>query len=69
MIFKNYKDLCNYLEEPVKSGKSKQLQIKDWERYFMYNKSGNKFIITKVYDSPVKKVDRRGGNHNRISKR
>lgn len=28
-IFKNYKKLCEYLEEQVKTGKSKQLQLKD----------------------------------------
>ena len=43
-IFKNYKELCEYLDEPIKTGKSKQLQLKDWERYFSYEKEGQKFI-------------------------
>ena len=34
-IFKNYKKLCEYLEEQVRTGKSKQLQLKDWNRYFI----------------------------------
>lgn len=54
--FKNYKDLCNYLDEPIKGGKSKQLQLADWERYFTFEKQGNKFIITNVYDEPLEKV-------------
>jgi hypothetical protein len=33
---KNYKVLCELLEEPIKTGKSKQLQLKDFERYFEY---------------------------------
>ena len=40
--FKNYKELCEYLDEPIKTGKSKQLQLKDWERYFSYEKEGKK---------------------------
>lgn len=59
-IFKNYKVLCEGLNEPVKTGKAKQLQLKDWERYFEYGKSGNSFIIHKIYDSPSEKVDNRG---------
>lgn len=58
-IFKNYKELCNVLDEPVKTGKSKQLQIKNWERYFSYEKYGNKFIITKIFETPLEKVDQR----------
>lgn len=59
-IFKNYKALCAELSEPIKTGKAKQLQISDWERYFEYSKSGNSFIINKIYDEPTEKVDNRG---------
>lgn len=58
-IFKNYKELCNALDEPIKTGKSKQLQLKDWERYFSYEKDGNKFIITEIFDTPLEKIDKR----------
>ena len=54
--FKNYKELCAYLGEQEKGGKSKDLQIKDWERYFSFEKQGHKFIITDVYDIPKEKV-------------
>ena len=37
-LFKNYRDLCNYLNEDVKTGCSKQSQLKEWERYFSYKK-------------------------------
>lgn len=64
-VFKNYKELCNYLGVPVKSGKSKQLQTEDWNRYFESTKDGNKIIITKVYDTPKEKVNHRTGNNNK----
>lgn len=54
-IFKNYKKLCEYLEEQVKTGKSKQLQLKDWNRYFTWHNEGNKFVIDKVFDEPIQK--------------
>lgn len=54
--FKNYRKICEYLHEPIKTGKSKQLQLKDWKRYFEYERDGNAFVITKVYDAPKEKV-------------
>lgn len=34
MTIKNYKMLCELLEQEVKNGKSKKLQLEDWKRYF-----------------------------------
>lgn len=64
-IFKNYKKLCEYLEEQVKTGKSKQLQLKDWNRYFTWHNEGNKFVIDKVFDTPLEKVDHHSSNNNK----
>lgn len=33
-IIKNYKVLCEMLQQPVKAGKSRTLQLKDFKRYF-----------------------------------
>lgn len=70
--FKNYKMLCEYLEVPVKTGKSKQLQLSDWNRYFAWHKEGNTFIIDEVYTEPTPKVRKKcqdtshyGGNNNK----
>ena len=64
-IFKNYKEICEYLGEPVyQGGKQRQLQLKDWERYFSYKKEGYKFIITEVFETPKEKIDKRS-NGNR----
>jgi hypothetical protein len=56
LIVKNYKELVLLLGEEVKSGKSKQIQMNDFERYFEYEKQGNKFIITKIYRKPKEKI-------------
>lgn len=50
---KNYKELCSLLHEEVKSGKSKQLQIKNWKRYFTWDNHGHKYIINEFYDKPL----------------
>ena len=54
--FKNYRKICEYLHEPIKTGKSKQLQLEDWKRYFEYERDGNAFVITKVYNVPKEKI-------------
>ena len=54
--FKNYRKICEYLHEPIKTGKSKQLQLEYWKRYFEYERDGNAFVITKVYDAPKEKI-------------
>ena len=48
MEFKSYKALCEALGEPIKSGKSKTLQLKQWQEYFTWTNLGNKYIITDI---------------------
>ena len=55
----NYKELCKLLEEPVKAGNSKKAQLKDFEKYFAYEKDKNAYIITEIYDVPQLKEDGR----------
>ena len=65
-IFNNYKEICEFLGEPShQGGKQRQLQLKDWERYFRWEKQGYKFIIIEVFDTPQEKIDNRGGNNNK----
>lgn len=59
-VVKNYKEMCLLLGQEEVSGKSKQLQIKDWERYISYSKQGHKFIIDEVFDIEVEKIETRG---------
>ncbi|WP_342532760.1 hypothetical protein MHB40_14920 [Lysinibacillus sp. FSL K6-0057] len=63
-VFKNYKELCEVLGEKVKSGNAKKYQLIEWERYFVYDKKGYKFIINNIYDNPLEKVDNRQLNGN-----
>lgn len=65
---KNYKMLCEILNEPIKTGKSKQLQIKDWQRYFNFHKEGQKIIIDEIFNEEKEKVDMRGKQDNNTPK-
>lgn len=59
-IFKNYKALCEELGIQVKQGRNKKLQMKDLERFFTHYKDGHSIIVTKVYDTPLPKIEKRG---------
>jgi hypothetical protein len=62
---RNYKELCKLLDEPILGGCSKKSQHKEWERYFSFEKDGQKYIITNVYETPLSKQDLRShGNNN-----
>ncbi len=58
-VYKNYKELCNILGEKVLEGNSKKAQLKEWSRYFLWEKKGQKFIILDIYDEPLLKSDGR----------
>lgn len=59
MVIKNYKQLCQILEQPVKFNNSKLAQLKEFTRYFSYEKQGQKIIITEIFDNPKAKQDGR----------
>lgn len=50
-----YKELCKILNESYKSGNAKKAQLKEWLRYFEYEKIGTKFLILDVYGEPLEK--------------
>lgn len=66
-IYKNYKIMCEVLEEPILGGNSKKSQIKEWNRYFSYKNQGYKFVIEEIYDEPKKKEDNRNGGNNAVT--
>jgi len=68
MTIKNYKEMCFILEEKEKKGKSRILQIENWERYFKWHKDGQNFIIDEVFDMPIEKIDNRGKTENNKAK-
>lgn len=66
MVVKNYKELCKLLRQEIKDGKSKKYQIENFKRYFDFEKSGQKFIITDIYEIPLPKEDKRKTGNNSI---
>ena len=65
LVLKSYKDLCVALEVPIKTGKSKQIQLEDFSRYFTYTKDKYKYIITEVFEEPLPKEDNSNGNNSK----
>ena len=59
-VIKNYKELCALLGAEFKQGgDSRKAQLKEFARYFDWEKSGQKFLITDIYDTPLPKEDGR----------
>ena len=61
---KNYKEMCKLLEDEEKNGKGRNYQFINWKRFFDWEKKGQKFIVTIIYDIPLPKVDNRKDNNN-----
>lgn len=51
--YKNYKELCFALNEPIKSSDSKTAQLKKWTSYFKYERNGNAYKILEIYAEPI----------------
>ena len=74
MITKNntytYREICEIRKEKIKSGNSKEAQLKEWKRHFKWEypinpktkKPSKKFLITEVYETPLDKIDGRVNN-------
>lgn len=52
MEFKNYKELCNFIDEPYLNGKSKILQLNRWKKSFTFSRHGNHYFIEQITQSP-----------------
>ena len=59
IVVRNYKEMCEILDEEICEGNSKKAQLKEWARYFAWEKKGQKFIILDIYDEPLPKNDGR----------
>ena len=57
-----YATLCEAFGVEKKTGKSKQLQMKEFERYIKMEKEGTWFNIVEIYSEPKEKVDGRKDN-------
>lgn len=65
-VIKNYKEFCTLMNEKIKTGTSKQAQLKEWSRYVKWHKQGNKFIIDEIYNIPLPKPIHKGNNSKYI---
>lgn len=63
LTLKSYRHLCEVLGTKPKSGTSKMAHFKEWDRYFSYEKDGNKIIITEIYTTPKDKVNNYKANN------
>lgn len=61
-IFNTYPELCKTLGCEVYGGCQKTKQLKDFERYFNYEKDGKKFIIKEIYPEPISEEYRIAAN-------
>ena len=59
-VVKNYKAMCELLNEEICLGNSRNAHIKRWERFFKYSKQGQKFIIEEVYDEEKEIIKKKG---------
>lgn len=65
-IVKNYKELCVLLGQKIsQGGSSRKAQLKEFARYFKWERDGQKYIITDIYDTPLSKKDGRLDGHFR----
>ncbi len=49
LFVKNYPSLCNLLNDKVKKGKSKILQLEEWKRIFNFDREINNGCIGRGY--------------------
>lgn len=59
MVVPNYRKMCELLGDKICTGKSKQCQLKRWERAFRYEREGNKFRILEVAACIPEKIPRK----------
>lgn len=65
MVFKSYKEMCEFLGIESKVGGSKPRQEKWLNRHFMWDRNGNSLTITEIIRDTVEPmVDKRGTNPN-----
>lgn len=63
--FKNYKDLCRYLDEIPKTGNARRSQITYWKKKFEYHTEGYKIIIDKVNNDSIESEYTPGSNNHK----
>ena len=60
--FKKYGEICEFLDEPKKTGGAKQNQLARWGKYFKWEQEKYEFTITEIFDKPLPIVTEREYN-------
>lgn len=50
LTFKNYTELCEFLDEPIHRGINKEIQLLKWEKYFSWTQNGYAYRIHEVFN-------------------
>ena len=56
-VYNNYRQLCSTLGVKPKTGEAKMIQIREFEKYVKYSRSGNKYIIEEILGYPDELLD------------
>lgn len=62
-VFKNYKELCNYLGWNITDGKSKTKQIENLRYLCRFERVGHKYVIVKILNDKLPEKQPRISNH------
>lgn len=62
-VFKNYKELCNYLGWNITDGKSKIKQIENLRYLCRFERMGHKYVIVKILNDKLPEKQPRISNH------
>lgn len=64
--FKNWKEVCEYMEWEIKTGNSKIAQVKQLESLCKYHTEGRKYIIDEVFEVQKEIKDKRKERFDRL---
>ena len=59
MTIKSYPALCKILEIKATRGNVMKRNIENLERFVVFHKEGNKFVIDNIIENPIEKIDAR----------
>lgn len=62
-VFKNYKELCEFMRWKVTTGESKKAQMKELDTICKWHKEGNKIVVDEVFAEVKNKEDGRSKNN------
>lgn len=67
-VIANYPKMCELLGEEKQKGSPQKRQIKNWERFFKFERNGHKYIVVEIYKTAAPKIDGRSfGNNSRYN--